>query len=273
MLLHLEGLNSDDAVVFCKTIEEAKKLLSIINNTCKRFGLSISFKKTKTQLFNDEELAKRETLFSIDGNIIENITEFVYLGKMIPTTFNAVSVEQQLAKATAKFNELRTVLTDNSVNMMTRKKLLEACVRLRLTYGVQAWLPKEKEIRKMEVCWFQCLRSMVKGGWRRRNREEGEYQFVYTNEASQNIVKTTPLRNFIYAQHMKYIGHVCRAENTSITKRMLFAKPTRRYYRDPWIKISELLQIPIEQVKKMTQSKAQFAKLVHQQTSLPLMLQ
>ena len=32
------------------------------------------------------------------------------------------------AKATAKFNELRKVLMDISVNMTTRRKLLEACV-------------------------------------------------------------------------------------------------------------------------------------------------
>jgi retron-type reverse transcriptase len=262
-------LYADDVALFCKTIVEAEKLLNIINTTCNRFGLTISFKKTKTQVFNNEELAKKETLFSVEGNVIQNVKEFVYLGKVISNDRKVISTEQQTARATAKFNELRSVLMDHNVNMGTRKKLLEACVRSRLTYGVQAWLPKEEVLRKLEVCWFQCLRNMVKGGWRRRNREEGEYQFVYSNVDIQNIVKSSPLRSFIYAQHLKYIAHVCRAENTALTKKLLFAKPTKRYYRDPWIKMSEILQVSIDQAKKLTQSKNEFAKLVHRQTNLP----
>ena len=41
-------LYADDAVVFCKTVEEAQTILTIINDTCRRFGLNISFGKTKT---------------------------------------------------------------------------------------------------------------------------------------------------------------------------------------------------------------------------------
>ena len=56
---------------------------------------------------------------------------------------------------------------------------------------------------------------MVNCGWRRRNLEEGEYQFN-----SSILIMTcrtlsrpfTPLRNFKYAQHLKYIGHVCWAK-------------------------------------------------------------
>ena len=32
------------------------------------------------------------------------------------------------------------------------RKLLESCVRSRLSYSVQAWLPKEVEMKKLEVC-------------------------------------------------------------------------------------------------------------------------
>lgn len=48
----------DDVVLFCKTVSEAEQLLTIIN-MCKRFGMKISFKKTKTQVFNDEDLGKK----------------------------------------------------------------------------------------------------------------------------------------------------------------------------------------------------------------------
>ena len=46
-----------------------------------------------------------------------------------------------------------------------------------------------------------------------------------------------------HSQHLKYIGHLCRAENTALTKILFFAKSDRKYYRDPWGKISGLLGV------------------------------
>ena len=47
----------DDVVLFCKTVDQAECLLDIINDTCLRYGLTMSFKKTQTQVFNSEVLA------------------------------------------------------------------------------------------------------------------------------------------------------------------------------------------------------------------------
>ena len=73
-------LYADDIVLFSKTIEEAETVLNILHSTCKRFGLNISFKKTKTQVFNDDILAAIPSLLKIEDNNIENVREFTYLG-------------------------------------------------------------------------------------------------------------------------------------------------------------------------------------------------
>ena len=264
-------LYADDVVLFCKSVSEAEKLLNIINDTCNRFGLTVSFKKTKTQVFNNDELAKKSSLFSIQGNDIENVLNFTYLGHVITIDENNGFTEHHIASATSKFNELRKVLTDTNVHMCTRKKLLESCARSRLVYGTQASLPNEKQMKKLEACWYRILRNMIKGGWVcGESPDESEavnYSFLYTNNEVQKVIKTIPLRDFIYSQHLKYIAHVCRGPNTLITKIMLFAKPTRRYYRNPWLKIAELLGITADQAKRLTQSRGEFAELVWQRFS------
>ena len=131
-------LYADDVVLFCKSVQEAEDLLNIINNTCNRFGLTISFKKTKTQIFNNADLAETESLFKIGNEAIENVQQFTYLGQVISNSKNTCFTEYRTARAIAKFNELRNIRTDRVVNMRTRKKLLESCVRSRLTYGTQA---------------------------------------------------------------------------------------------------------------------------------------
>ena len=88
-----------------------------------------------------------------------------------------------------------------------------------------------------------------------------------TNEELENIMKTMPLRDVIYSHHLKYIAHVCRAENTAITKKLLFAKPSKRLYRNPWLKIADLLGVTVDQAKWLTQSRSEFAELVRQRFS------
>ena len=69
-------------------------------------------------------------------------------------------------------------------------------------------------------------------------------------------------RSVIRRLHLKYIGHVCRCPNTTLTKKMLFAKSKRPYKRDPWRNIAKLLNFPIEKEKRATQGKSGFAALV-----------
>ena len=126
-------LYADYVAVFCKTVEEAEKLLTIINEACKRFGLTISFEKTKTQVFHNEYLAELPSLMSIGSEVIDNVRTFTYLGQKITTEDKGSFTELRITRATAKFNELRAVFSDTNVNIRTRRKLLEACVRSRLT--------------------------------------------------------------------------------------------------------------------------------------------
>ena len=113
---------------------------------------------------------------------------------------------------------------------------------------------------------FQYFTNQIKF----KEEEEEVYSFVYTNDEIQNIMKTIPLRDFIYSQYLKYIAHICRADNSAITKKVLFAKPSRRYYRDPWIKIGQLMGTSVDQAKRLTQSKNEFSRVIHQRFTLAL---
>ena len=74
-------LYADDLALFCKSIAEVKTIMNILNGTCSRFALTISFPKTKTQVFNNDELANLNSLFSSGDNVVENVPESIYLGQ------------------------------------------------------------------------------------------------------------------------------------------------------------------------------------------------
>mgnify|MGYP005706700571 FL=1 len=255
-------LYADDLVLFCPNIAQAQDIIIIMNSVCKRFGLAISFKKTKVMQFNTNT---NHVNIVVDDNELENVSEFCYLGHTIFND-NRNSTDLRIAKATAKFHELSNILRDNEIHLSIRRNLLEACVRPRLTYATQCWRPCEQEIKKLEACWFGFLRRMVKGGFRKKpSEQENEVNFslIYTNTDLQRIVKSQPLRDFIDIQYLKYIAHVCRRPNTNLTKLSLFISPKVNYYRDPWINITKLLgDITIDQARRETQSKTGFIRLL-----------
>ena len=248
-------LYADDIVLFSKTIEEAETVLNILHSTCKRFGLNISFKKTKTQVFKDDILAAIPSLLKIEDNNIENVREFTYLGHVFSNQSATPTIEQRKARANAKFHQLKEVLGDTKVNRHTRWKLLEACVVPRLLYGLQAAYPKEDQLKKLEACWYQILRSMVRGGWRRvsDDPENPDYRFIHTNKDLENILNAKSIREIARSRNLKYLGHVCRQENNAITKRMMFAEK-----KDVWGKIAKDIGIDRNQLLKTTQNRSAF---------------
>ena len=54
------------------------------------------------------------------------------------------------------------------------------------------------------------------------------------------------------------------------SQRLLFATATKKYCRDPWLKVVDILGVSIEQAKKGMQNKHKFAELIQKRTSLPL---
>ena len=62
-------------------------------------------------------------------------------------------VIHQISSAYAKCNEMKSVFLDKRIFLSTRVKFLEACVRSRLLYSIQAWQLGAEEMRKLESVW------------------------------------------------------------------------------------------------------------------------
>ena len=96
---------------------------------------------------------------------------------------------------------------------------------------------------------------MVRGGFRRKVAgTDSEFAYKYSNADLCRIVKSLPLSDFITAQALKFTAHICRRPLSNLTKRALFAVPTKKYYQDPWRKIAKDLGVYAQQAKSTTQN-------------------
>ena len=285
---------ADDIVFFCKNQEELKQMLAILDSEFRRFGLTISSKKTKTMSFNVPSDNIPDSLVMLNGAPIENVKKFPYLGHVVSSEENNHSalITQRIASAYSKFNELKHVLTDRRIRLKTRVKFLTACVRSRLTFSVQACLLKATEISKLESIWTTFLRKLVRNGFKRVNvpqsrrrrgsrrarrsrqseteentnndddEEDLDWRFRYSNQNILELTNSDPIKNFCQIQHLKYIGHITRLPNSAIQKQILFRTNKKKYARDPWMKYTEITTLTKQQLQREMQDRTRFLPLL-----------
>ena len=266
-------LYADDIVLFCEDIDELQSIIIIYDKTFKRFGLTIAIDKTKTIPFNvPEEVMNLSSLINLNEQPIENVRRFKYLGHMLTneTVTTPTYITNQISSAYIKWNELKPMLMNKQIKLSTRVKFLEAYVRSRLLYSVQAWQLNANEMRKVESVWNNFLRRMIKGGFERKNVpkskdeiipvEEINWAYKINNQMLREITKTTELKHFCEMQHLKYVAHVIRNDNNSIQKRLLFCD-TRS---NRWKRLASYIGVDETQLRKTMMDKNKFNRLVNE---------
>ncbi len=93
---------------------------------------------------------------------------------------------------------MKNVLKDHKTNMGTRMKLLEACVRSRLTCGTQT------------TCIVKVVAIDIEHTKQLRKKNLGQSTVLKISLASPN---QNNMGSFVRAQYLKYIGHVCRGSH------------------------------------------------------------
>ena len=90
---------------------------------------------------------------------------------------------------------MKSIFFDKWIFLLTRVKFLEACVRSRLLYSVQAWKLDSKEMQKTESIWCGFLTRMVKGGFSRSNAPKDKKDKSIPNDEVDWLVLQTQKRN------------------------------------------------------------------------------
>jgi hypothetical protein len=232
---------ADDLELFFDDQKNLEKGLELLNETFERYNLAINVSKTKTMIFNYKYLNSDsstypECIVSLNNVPVENVKVFRYLGDDIkfdePGTGDA-EIDLRIAVSEGKFYELIKKLQNHKILLTTRIKILNSMVRSRLTYSCQTWNLTKKQLDKINSAYIGMLRKMVKGGYRRKKGEE-EFHYVYTNNDIVRICGTEDIAVFVQRQQKKYLAHLARKPNSSLTKRLLFnsdkyTKPGKQY--------------------------------------------
>ena len=118
--------------------EELKSLLMEVNEDSEKAGLKLNIQKTKIMA------PSSITSWQIDGEIMETVTDFLFLGSKI-TTIGDCSQESKrsLLLGRKAMTNLDSILKSREITLLTKACLVKAMVFSGVMYGCESWSIKK----------------------------------------------------------------------------------------------------------------------------------
>ena len=131
-ILIRELLFADDSALVAHSAEEMQKIVDAFSDASKK----INIKKTEV-LYQPNSTRTREENIMVDGNKLNSVLEFTYLGRTISSDGRIDDeIQRRMAKASASFDRLRQRLWHNHyVSMRVKGKRYRAIVLSTLLYN------------------------------------------------------------------------------------------------------------------------------------------
>jgi hypothetical protein len=128
-----------------------------------------------------QQKAVEEVVFTIDGTPIENVEEFLYLGRILQNKDDdGPTVRRNLRRARNRWAQLRHLLTREGANPRVMASFYKAIVQAVLLYGSESWVLSERHWKDLRSFHNRCARHIT--GMHIRKNQDGTFTFPKTEE-------------------------------------------------------------------------------------------
>ena len=126
-----------DSTLMADSEEELKSLLMKVKEESEKAGLKHNIQKTKNMAFSPI------TAWQIDGETMETVTDFIFLGSKSPQT--VTEMERHLLLGSKAVTNLDSVLKSRDITLPTKVHPVKAMVFPVVMYGCENWTIKKAE--------------------------------------------------------------------------------------------------------------------------------
>ena len=209
---------ADDIDLLTESEEELKEITQRLENVCRKYGMEISFEKSKTLItgiHNDEKVNIR-----VDGSPLEQVKHFKYLGVIFTESVDCErEIKKRIGTATSTLARFDKIWKSRGIRLPTKIKLTKALVNSVLLYGCESWTLSPKLLRKIESFEMKVYRRLLGITW--KERRTNDYVWKKVREVMGDS-EPERLKHVVQKRKMKFFGHHVRAGR--LTKVLLQGK-------------------------------------------------
>ena len=137
------------------------------------------------------------TSWQIDGETIETVTDFIFLGSKITADGDCShEIKRCLLPGRKAMSNLDSILKNRDITFLTKVCLVKAMVLPVVMYGCESWTIKKAECRRNDAFELWCWRRLLRVPWTARRSTLKEISPEYSLEG-----RTLKLK-------LQYFGHL-----------------------------------------------------------------
>ena len=135
--------------------EEEQKSLSKVKEKSEKASLKLSIQKMKIMASGPI------TSWQIDGEAMETVTEFIFLGTKITVDGDCShEIKRCLLLGRKVMTSLDSILKSRDITLPTKVCLVKAIVFPVVMYGCESWTVKKAECRRIDAFELWCWRRL-----------------------------------------------------------------------------------------------------------------
>ena len=147
---NIKNLSYADDITLMAESEELKSLLMKVKEKSERVGLKLNIQKMKIMASGPI------TSWQIDGEIMETVTDFVFLGYKITAGGNcSCEIQRRLLLERKAMTNLDRILKSRDITLPAKVHLVKAMVFPVVMYECESWTIKKAEYPRIESL-FNC---------------------------------------------------------------------------------------------------------------------
>ena len=147
--------------------EDLKSLLIKVKEESEKVGLKLNIQKTKIMASGPI------TLWQIDGEIMERVRDFTFLGSKITADGDCShEIKRCLLLGRKVMTNLDSILKSRDITLLTKVLLVKAMVFPVVMYGFESWTIKKAEPQRIDAFELWCWRRLLRVPWTAKRSNE-----------------------------------------------------------------------------------------------------
>ena len=148
-------------------------------------------------------MASPITSWQIDGETIESVTDFIFLGSKITTDGDCShEIKRRLLFGRKAMINLDSVLKGRDISLPTKVNIVKAMVFAVVMYGCQSWTIKKAERRRIDAFGLWCWRRLSIAPWSARRSNQ---------PILKEIGPEYSLERLMLKLKLQYFGHLMQS--------------------------------------------------------------
>ena len=189
--------------------EELKSLLMKVKEESEKVGLKLNIQKTKIMASGPI------TSWQIDGETVETVAEFIFLGSKITTDGDCNrEMKRHLLLGRKVMTNLNSILKSRDITLPTKVRLVKAMVFPVVMYGCESWTIKKAECQRIDAFELWCWRRLLRVLWTARRSNQS---------ILKEISPRCSLEGLMLKLKLQYFGHLIRRAD-SLEKTLVLGK-------------------------------------------------